>query len=512
MSNLSIPKVITDRDAYQKIIAKASQTLYDIAKTSYGPMSGNVVLGFKHGPPMLSHDGVSNIKQVRSADPFEDDIIQAIKEVSEKNNQKVGDGTTAVVILAHHLLIAAQHLEGKGFKPTEIVAKLKEAQSIAIKQIDMIKVPADDDALLEKIASISANDASLGAMIADIMKDIGKDGGVIIEQYEGLGVHNELIDGFYFSKGYKDTDLINDPALNQSNHFDVPILISNKSFTTNVDIGPVLNAVYQAGFKELVIIGDVQGEALESLKIAKGSGKILVVAVEVPYVAGGKTLFLDDIAVMTGTSVYTGTDFDVRTQLGSAKEVLITEHATTILGGDGEKKQIKARIASLNKQLKEEEHPNSIQFIKDRLARLTNKMAIIRVGGAIEFERDETKLRVQDAVCAVQSAMKDGILPGGGVTLVRIVGTDFDDAFREPFKQLVSNAGHNPEALFAKLVPQADMWTGFDFKNISSEPINLLEAGVIDPALVIKEVVNNAMAIVSGLISASAATAYEEKQ
>lgn len=506
-----IPVVLTDRDEYQRIVLRASQTLYDIAKAAYGPAGGNVVLGFKHGAPMLSRDGVTNIKQVRAEDPFEDDVIQAIKQVSEKNNQKVGDGTTAVVILTHHLLLAAQRLEGKGFKPMEIAKKLKEAEAVALDYIDTVAEPVTDD-LLEKIASISGGNSELGQMIADVMREVGKDGGVLIEQYEGLGVHNELIDGFYFHKGYKDTALISDPAQNQSNHYDVPILISSKSFNTNVDIAPVMNAIYQAGFKEVVLIADVQNEALETLKLSKSAGKILGMPVDTPYVVGGKTLFLDDIALMTGAQVYDGVDFDL-SMLGHAKEVLVTEHATTILDGDGEAKLVKERIKALRLQLKDEANPNSIQFIKDRLARLTNKMAIIRVGGAIEFERDEVKLRVQDAVCAVQSAMKAGVLPGGGVTLARVKGTEFDDAFKEPFKQLIANAGLNPEAFLASLPDNP--WEGYDLRKQTGADFvvdNLLDAGVIDPSLVIKEIVTNAIAITSGLITASAATAWPEKQ
>lgn len=503
-----IPLTLTDRDKLQEKIARASETLYKMAKAGYGPGAGNAILGFKHGPPLLSRDGVTNIKQVASEDPFENDIIKAIRQVSEKNNQKVGDGTTAVVILAHHLLAAAQRLEGKGFKPMEIAKKLKEAEGKVLKYIEDIKVPIGNR--LEQIATVSAGDPELGAMIADIMREVGKDGGVLIEQYDGLGIHNELIDGFYFHKGYKDTELINDPTQNQSNHYEVPILISNKTFNTNVDIAPILQAVREKGFKELIIIGEVANEALEVLKLAKGSGKMMVVAIDPPYVVGGRTLFLEDIALMTGGIIYNGVDFTID-HLGFAKEVLVTEHSTTILDGDGEKKMVEERVKVLQSQLKEETNPNSIQFIKDRLARLTNKMAIIKVGGAIEFERDEVRLRVQDAVCAVQSALKEGILPGGGVALARTSSTDFDEAFKQPFKALVENSGLNPEALLAHL-ENAEPWEGFDLRYPTEKPINLLEVGIIDPSLVIKEVIINAVAVVSGLITASAATAWTNKK
>lgn len=502
-------EVITDRDVLQEKIAHASEQMYKVAKTAYGPMAGNVVLGFKHGAPLLSRDGITNIKRVRLADPIEDDIAQVIVQASEKNNQKVGDGTTAVVILTHHLLQAARKLESKGLNPMEIAEKLREAETIAIDYINSIKKESSDK-YLQKIATVSAGDPDLGAMIADILKEVGVDGGVMIEQYEGFGVHNEVIDGFYFHNGYKDTALINDQSANQSNHKDVPILISNKVFNTEIEIGEVLNKISQAGYKEIVIIGEVNNLALETLRMARAKGVMLGVPVDPPYTVGGRTLFLDDIAVKTGGKVYDGVGFGVEEYLGFASEVLITEHATTILNGDGNSDAIKERIQSLRDQLEDEEHPQSIQFIKDRLARLTGKMAIIRVGGAIEFEREEVKLRVQDAVCAVQSAMKDGILPGGGSTLARVKGTEFDDAFTQPFKALFDNAGLNPESYLAKL--DDNVWSGFNLRHITDSPVDMLKEGVIDPSLVISEVVTNAIALVRGLITASAALPDPEKE
>lgn len=507
---IQIPQIEVDRDKLQAKIAKASETLYAVAKAAYGPAAGNVMLGFKHGAPMLSRDGVTNLSQVRLSDAIEDDVVQTIWQVSEKNNKKVGDGTTAVVILAHHLLMAAQRLEGKGFNPMEIAAKLRSAEKVALDYIDDVKITSKDESLLEHIATVSAGDKELGAMIADVMKEIGKDGGVVIEQYEGLGVQNEVIDGFYFAKGFKDTDLIKDPATNQSNHTDVPILISNKNFDSEVDIAPVLEKIVNAGFKELIIIGEVNGSALQTLKLVRSKGILAAVPVDPPYVVGGRSLFLDDLAVMTGATVYNGVDFDAA-MLGHAKEVLTTEWATSVLGGDADPELVNERIHSLQEQVKELDHPQSIQFAKDRLARLTGKMAIIRVGGAIEFERDETKLRVQDAVCAVQSSMKEGVVPGGGITLARISGTEFDAAFKEPFRQLMINAGLNPDAYLAKL-DGTDTWQGFNLRNLTEQPIDLMKEGVLDPSLVAKEIVRNATSVAAGLITASASIAYGEKQ
>lgn len=510
-----IPQLLIDRSEVQKKIKEASTVLYEVAKAAYGPGSSNVILGFTHGVPLFSHDGVTNLKMVRHEDPFTDDIIQAIKTVSEQNNQKVGDGTTAVVILTHHLLLAAQKMEGLGVSQREIVAKLNQAREVALDYIESIKKPVSlskkgsklESTYLEKIASISANDPEIGAMIADIMNDIGADGGIVIESYEGLGVHPDIVNGFYFGQGYRDTSLINDPTNNQSIHQDVPILISSRKFATNVDIGPVLQKLMQAGLKQVILIGDTSDEVAQALEMSKTKGIIHVAAVNAPFVSGSRTLFLEDIALLVGAKVYDGVDFDPAEHLGMAKEALITASSTTIIGGDGEEKAIKERIKVLRSQVNEATHPQSIQFAKDRLARMAGKMAKIKVGGALELERDELKLRIQDAVCAVQSAVKDGIIPGGGTTLAQVTGTDFDEAFKQPFLTLMKNAGYNADAYLPKLSD----WQGFDLTNMTDEPQDMLETGVIDASLVQKEVVRNSISVVTALIMSGAQLAFSEK-
>lgn len=503
-------QVITDREELMKKIESASEKVYKVAKAAYGPRSGNALLGFKHGAPLLSSDGITNIKRIRLEDPVEDDIAQVIIQASEKSNQKAGDGTTSVPVLSHHLFMGARKLEGQKVHPVDIEKRLKEAEIIALAYVDSIKKKSKDS-YLQAIATVAAKDPDLGMMIADILKEVGVDGGVMIEAYEGLGVHNEIIDGFYFPKGYKDTDLINDPSSNQSSHTDIPILVSNKTFNTELEIGPVLNKIVQAGYKEIIIVGEVNNLALETLKMTRSKGLLLAVPVDPAYTVGGRSLFLEDIAIKTGATVYNGVEFDPTTHLGFAREVLINGYSTTIINGDSEKELVTERIKSLKTQLKEETHPLSIQFIKDRLSRLTGKMAIIKVGGAIEFQRDQLKLRVQDAVCAVQSAMKDSILPGGGSVLARIKGTDFDDAFKQPFKVLFENAGLNPEAYLAKL-EEGSEWEGFNLNRITERPIDMLEEGVLDASIVVSEVIINAVALASGFISASVALPDPEKE
>jgi chaperonin GroEL len=507
-----IPQVNTSREKVQHDIKKASTKVYKVAKSAYGPGSSNVILGFSHGAPLFSHDGVTNITMLRDEDPFVDDIIQAIITASKRNNEQVGDGTTAVTILIHHLLMAAQKMEGLGVSQREIVTKLQEAMTTALKYIDKIKKPVKPGSdMLNKVATVSANDPAVGDMIADIMHEVGTDGGIVIESYEGLGVHPEIVSGFYFNKGYRDTSLINDPSNNQSNHFKVPILVSSKKMATNVDIGPILKELLDKGFNEFILIADISDEVGQALARTKTEGIIFGAGVEPPFVSGSRTLFLDDIALLIGAKVYEGGDFNAKQYLGYADEVLITANSTTILSGDSDKKEVIARVKQLRAQVKEATHPQSIQFAKDRLARLAGKMAKIKVGGALELERDELKLRIQDAVSAFQSAVKEGIVPGGGTTLARITGTAFDDAFKQPFRTLLSNEGLNPDGYLAKL-ENTDKWTGFDITKITDQPENMLENGVIDPALVIKEVVRNAVSVVIGLIKAGAQIAQSEKQ
>lgn len=515
---LQVPQVETDRLKVQEYAKRASTKLYEVAKSAYGPGSSNVILGFTHGTPLFSHDGVTNLKMVRDDNIFVDDIIQAIKTASEQNNQKVGDGTTAVVVLEHHLLMAAQKMEGLGVEQREIVKRLQYARDLAITYIESVTKPvhlsskseSTKEAYLEKVATISANDPDIGAMIADIMQEVGTDGGIVIESYEGLGVHPEIVDGFYFGQGYKDTALINDPTNNQSLHENIPILISARKFATNVDLGPVLKKIDESGIKEFILLADISTETAQTLASLKSNGLVLGVGVEPPFVSGSRTLFLEDIALLTGGKVYEGNNFNPTEHLGFAKEVLITANSTTIIGGDKESEVIKERIKVLRTQAAEATHPQSIQFAKDRLARLAGKMAKIKVGGALEFERDELKLRIQDAVCAVQSAVKEGIVPGGGCTLAQVKGTDFDDAFTQPFRTLMLNAGHNPDAELAKLSTNTP-WHGFNLTDMTTIPIDMIEAGVVDASLVMKEVVRNAVTVVIGLIMGGAQIAQPEK-
>jgi len=497
------PKTVLFEEESQAKIRAGAEKVYQVAKAAYGARAGNVLFEKSWGDPILSRDGVTNVREVYLDDPAENMAARIIVQASQKNNQTVGDGTSAVVILAYHLLKEAQRKIGTGINRM-IIAKELEAEALRIcKYIDVIKKDVVEDAV-EQVAAISAGDEALGQLIADTIQEVGLDGGVTVEEYQGLGVQNEIVDGFYFQKGFTDVNLINNYSLLKSEFTDVPILITEKRLSTVSDIAPLLDKIVGNNVRNLVIIGEVVDDALGVLLLNKIKGNITVTVVEPPVYGGNRTLFLEDVAIMTGgTVLLNGTntqDFN-KDFLGYAEKIIINEFSTTIIGADGEKGNVAKRIADLKSQLAEATHPITIEAIKGRLSKLTGKIAIIRVGGATEVEMKESKLRVEDAVCAVQSAIRDGVVPGGGVALAK-APSDWQ-SFKQPFMELMDNAGENPHEYLAKILA-ADDWMGYDLRNLTKEPYDMLEIGIIDPAQVIKEVVTNAVSVASRLITTTA--------
>lgn len=507
-----IRKVIFD-DEVQDRVKAALEEAYGLAKRSYGPKAGIALIEQSYGAPLASRDGVTNLKKLYLEDAVENMVVAITKQASEQNNRKVGDGTTAVVILTYHLYMAARKLLAAGHNRMEVAALLEQDAVKALEQINALKIEATES-ILQSVATISAGDEAVGAMISDVIQEVGIEGGVTVEDYKGLGTPNKIVDGFYFPKGYTHISLINDPTNLESHHTNVPILITEKRLATTPDIAPILDQIVGAGIKDLVIVGEVGDEALSVLLLNRMKGIISATVVDVPVYAGSRSLFLEDLAVLTGGQVFlpgaSATDFDVE-MLGAAEKVEITGYSTAIIGTDGAFIDVEVRIEELREQLKEATNQIDIEAIKDRLARLTGKVAIIQVGGATDIEQGEVKLRVQDAVCAVQAAIRGGVCPGGGVTLARLTDLTFSDAFKQPFKQLVENAGLNPEAHLAH-VEAAKPWHGFNLRRPTEKPIDLLKTGVVDPALVLTEIVQNATSIVAKLITTNSTITYVDRE
>lgn len=510
--------IVFGRELDQRI-AQGIENVYQVAKAAYGPGAGNAFLELSYGDPLISRDGVTNVEKVYLEDAIENMAARTVIQTSRKSNRKVGDGTSAVVILAYHLHQEARKQIAAGFNRMEVARNLEKTAIHIIDKLNDMKIDVTPD-LLRHVAVVSAGDQAIGAMIADVITKIGIDGGVTVEDFPGVGIYNELVDGFYFRKGFTNVNLITDPTNLESRHENADIFISEKRLSTTADIAPLLETIIkQCGKgKELVLVGDVSEEVLGVLMLNRMHGTINVAVVDMPIFGALRSLALDDLAAVTGGKVYPSganpSDFSLD-MLGGAKQVIINEFSTTIIGGDGAAEDVAVRIADLKAQLEEANTTNGSDIIRERLARLTGKVAIVRVGGATEVEQGEVKLRVQDAICAVQAAIKHGIVPGGGVALARLANNNmpFASVFTVPFSILVENAGFDPSEALWKVM-RKPTWYGYDLRetDFSYKPIDLLKAGIIDPASVIVETVRNASSVVAKLITASVAVTYADRE
>lgn len=501
---------ITDDSGHVERISRGVATAYRVAKAAYGPGASNVIIELPYGDPTVSRDGATNLKRVRLPDALENAAFQIIRQASDKNNMKVGDGTTAVAILAYHLYQDARKLIAAGKNRMQVAKLLKDTAVEVLAQLDAMKITVDDKTL-QHVAKISAGDEAIGQMIADVIGKVGLDGGVTVEDFPGVGIYSDLVDGFYFRKGFTNVNLINDPTNLESRHTNADILLSEKRLNTTADIAPILDKIiaHSGTGKELVLIGDVSEEVLGLLLLNRLKGIVNVTVVDLPVYGAIRSLTFEDLALVTGGKVYTpganASDFEL-SMLGGAAKIIINEFSTTIIGGEGGHDEVAKRCAELREQKSTADSTVAVEALNTRLAHLTGKVAIIRVGGATQVEQGEVKLRVQDAICAVQAAIQDGIVPGGGVALARVETKHFQDAFRQPFMCLVENCGYNKEQALWRLLKtrKVSKWYGYDLRDprFNYVPCNTLQSGIVDPASVVKETVRNATSVVAQLITA----------
>lgn len=513
MPTVNTRKIVSG-DELDKKTLNGVEAAYQVAKTAYGPRSGNVSIEVNWGAPQYSHDGVLNLSNLHVEEPTENMAIDTIVQASKTTNIKAGDGTTAAVILAYHLYMEARklvvaHTENR----MNVARELRKTADQVIEYIDSIKKPADDK-LLHDVATISASDEALGEMLADTVKEVGEYGGLVIENFAGSGVYNDIVDGFYFRKGFTEANLLNDPSNLESRFEDVAILVSEKRINTTPEIATILDKILDKEVRELVIVGSVSDEVLATLIKNRLGGVITVSVVDAPVFGSMRTLFFDDLATYCGACVLTpganADDFEFD-MLGEGK-VVMNEFATTIFNGDADKEVLNGRVKQLEAELSQAESAVAQEAIRERLGRLKGKVALVKVGGATEAEQKEVKERVRDAICAIQAAMKDGVVPGGGTTLVHAKVTgDFADVFNRPFRVLMESAGHNAEKALWK-VQDAKLWHGYDLRNEELKLEDLLKAGVVDPALVIKEVVKNATSVAAELIKTTIALPFADRE
>lgn len=513
-------KVFYDDDARRRVLGGA-KALYEAVKVTMGPKGRNVVISKGFGAPTVTHDGVTVAKGVDLPEDDEDTLgykvgAELIKQAANKMNDVAGDGTTTVTVLTYHILNEANRLIAAGHNPMELRKGVEQAGAEVIAKLrDIREDVAAHKGRVAEVATISAGDAEIGKMIASVMEKIGHDGVVTVEEGQGLHMESEVVEGFTFDRGFVSAYMVTDTTRMEAVYDRPAILITDKKISSVQEFLPVLEALAQAGKKDLVLIADdVEGEALGVLVLNKLKGSFNTLAVKAPAFGDRRKEILEDIAVLTGATVLSedhGNTFDnfEVSMLGTARKIIVTKENTTIIEGAGKAADLKARVAQISGQIETATSEYDREQFEKRRAALSGKVAVIKVGGATETEIEEKKFRVDDAVAATKAALDEGIVPGGGVTLVNIAGqvSTTDDnqsvaagrallvaALKQPFTQLMRNAGLNADALLAQ-VEAAKPGMGVNVNDPTAGLKDMKAAGVVDPARVTKEAVQNAVSI-----------------
>jgi chaperonin GroEL len=514
---MKLVKRLVEGEELQLKIREGVSKAFTISKAGYGPKSGNALLEQIYGDPILSHDGITNIRNYFDADPVINMTIRALVQASNKNNKTVGDGTTGAVILSYYLYVEAYRLVLAGYNRMEVAELIKQTADSVIDQLIKSAKPFKKS-MVKKIANVSSGSEAISEMLDDIFTVLGTNGHVLIQDTEGDFITSEIIEGFYFPKGLTYLALANDPSNLVHKQFKPPIIISEKRFMTATDIAPILSTLVKSSIKDVILIGELHQEALDFVARNKREGFINVVAVEPMHHEGIRSLFLDDLATVIGGKVLSAgfrpSDFTIE-MLGYAESVTINTKSTTIIGGDGAKEDVEKRISDLDEQLKEATNQIDIDNLSERLARLRGKLAIVTVGAPGDLERKEVKLRVEDAISAVQASPLHGVLPGGGVALARVNAGQFSGAYQSLLKCLAENSGLNTEKILISIL-ESKYWYGFNFRSMSSlkpdyTPVELYQEGIIDPAEVVIEIVKNATSAVSSLITVGIAEVLNDR-
>lgn len=515
-------KIFYADQARDKVLSGAKQ-LYDAVKVTFGPKGQNVVIEKSYGNPTITHDGVTVAEAVdlgsTEANLGEQIGAKLIKSAAQKLNKVAGDGTTTVTVLTYNILNEANKLIAAGVNPMELRKGIEQAGQEIVQKINQTaeKIAGDDKKVAE-VATISAGDPEIGKLIADVISKIGKDGIVTVEAGQGLEMEQEIVEGFSYDKGYSSPFFVTD-VNRQEAIFDKPlILLTDKKISSSSEILPILEKVAQSGHKDLVIIAEeVSGEALSLLVLNKLKGVFNSLVLKAPAFGDRRKEILEDIAVLTDAIVISEDkgmkleDTEV-SALGSAKKIIATKDSSTIISGAGKQSAVSDRIELIKSQANLATSDYDREQYEKRAAALSGKVAVIKVGGATETEIDEKKYRVDDAVAATKAALDEGIVTGGGVTLVNLAdqleekdagAKIVKNALKTPLLHILENAGLNAQALLAA-VENAKPGQGINVMEPEKGLQDLKKAGVIDPARVTREAVQNAISIAATAITMGA--------
>ena len=514
-------KVFYDEDARARILGGA-EALYDAVKVTYGPKGRNVVIAKGYGGPTVTHDGVTVAESVDLPENDDETLgykvgAELIKSAATKLNKVAGDGTTTVTVLTYSILKEANRLIAAGHNPMELKRGIEGAGREVVKALDELSesIEGKKDRVAE-VAAISAGDQGIGTIVAEMMNAVGKDGVVTVEAGQGLEMESEVVEGFSLDKGWASPFFVTDSGRQEAVYEKPSIVITDRKISTAQELLPLIEKLAQAGKKDIVLIADeVDGEALSILVLNKLKGVLNTVVVKAPSFGDRRKEVMADIATLTGATVisedqgltFENVELDV---VGSARKVIVGKDETTVIEGAGAVKAVTARITEIIAQADNATSEYDKEQYEKRAAALSGKVAVIKVGGATETEIDEKKFRVDDAVAATKAALAEGIVAGGGVTLVNLSdkivvdGADSEsagrqilkNALKQPFLQITANAGLNSAALLAQ-VEGSKPGFGINVMHPEKGLIDVKKAGVIDPARVTKEAVQNAVSIAS---------------
>jgi len=515
-------EIFYGEDARRKLQAGVDQ-LANTVKITLGPKGRNVLINKTFGAPLITNDGVSIAKEIELEDAVENMGAQVVKEVASKTNDVAGDGTTTATLLAQIIIKEGFKNVAAGANPMELKKGIQGAVDVAVAEISKIAKPVETKESISQVAAVSAADDNIGELIAEAMERVGKDGVITVEESKSLGTTLDVVEGMQFDRGYLSAYMVSDTEKMEAVLENPLILITDKKIMNIQELVPILEQVMQMGRKLLVIAEDVEGDALATLVVNKLRGILDIVAVKAPGYGERRKAMLEDIATLTGaTVVATELGYELREMsldmLGTATTVKVDKDTTVIVGGGGDKADVVARINSIKSQIEETTSEFDREKLQERLAKLAGGVAVIQVGAATETELKERKLRIEDALNATKAAVEEGIVAGGGVALVNTIpavaayvetlsgdvktgAAIIKRALEEPVRQIAENAGLEGSVVVAE-VKKSEVGVGFNAA--TEEYVDMIEAGIVDPAKVTRSALQNAASASAMLLTTEA--------
>lgn len=510
-------QILFDEEA-RRALGKGVDALANAVKVTLGPKGRNVVLDKKFGAPTITNDGVTIARDIELEDPFENMGAQLVKEVATKTNDIAGDGTTTATLLAQAMIREGMKNVAAGANPMIIKKGISEAVEALVKEIKAKAKKVEGKADIAQVATISSSDAEIGNLIAEAMEKVGKDGVITVEESKSMATNLSVVEGMQFDRGYISPYMVTDTDKMEAVLDDPYILITDRKISAIADILPILEKVVKQG-KELVIIAeDLDGEALATLVVNKLRGTFKALAVKAPGFGDRRKAMLEDIAILTGGTVISeevGRKLDSveLEDLGHARQVRASKEETTIVDGNGDKAKISARVEQIKKQIADTTSDFDKEKLQERLAKLAGGVAVIEIGAATEVEMKDKKLRIEDALNATRAAVEEGIVAGGGTTFVDIMGAldkieaEGDEkvgvsivrrAVEEPVRQIADNAGLEGSVVVEKVKKAGE---GKGFNALTGEYVDMIAAGIVDPAKVTRSALQNAASIASMVLT-----------